>query len=150
MSRKVLATISLVIEAGSAKPSPPVGPALGAHGLNILSFCKEFNARTAEIKQNVPVPVKITAFTDRTFEWNFSSPPTSFLLLKAAGVKSGSAKPGHMRSGTVSVKHIYEIAKVKKSKEGNKFVPIQSICSSIIGSSKSMGLDSTSHTAHTA
>lgn len=140
MSRKVLATISLVIEAGCAKPSPPVGPALGGHGLNILSFCKEFNARTAEIKQNVPVPVKLTAFTDKSFEWSFSSPPASFLLLKAAGISSGSSKPGHARSGTISLKHLYEIAKVKKSEKGNEFVPLQSICSSIIGSSKSMGL----------
>jgi len=83
MSKKVMATISLVINAGSAKASPPVGPALGSHGLNIMAFCKDFNARTADIKQSVPIPVRITAFTDKSYEWDYSTPPTSYLLLQA-------------------------------------------------------------------
>ena len=73
MSKKVLATISLVINAGCAKASPPVGPALGAHGLNIMAFCKDFNARTADIKQNEPIPVRITAFTDKSYEWDYAT-----------------------------------------------------------------------------
>ena len=140
MSRKVLATISLTIEAGCAKPSPPVGPALGSHGLNIISFCKDFNAKTSEIRQNVPIPVQITAFTDKSFVWEHSTPPTSYLLLKAAGKSVGISKPNHLKGGHISLKHIYEIAKIKKRRKEFEYLPIQNLCLSIIGSAKSLGL----------
>ena len=133
MSKKVLATISLVINAGSAKASPPVGPALGSHGLNIMAFCKDFNARTADIKQNVPIPVRITAFTDKSYEWDYATPPTSYLLLQAIGKASGSSKSNHVISGHISLKHIYEIAKVKGQRKEFKFIPAKNICLSVLG-----------------
>ena len=141
MSKKILATISLVIKAGGAKASPPVGPALGSYGLNIVSFCKEFNARTAEIKQSVPIPVRITAFTDKSFIWDYSTPPVTYLLSQAAGISAGSSKPERVKVGSLTLKHIYEIAKVKKKQKEYEFIPLKNICASIIGSSKSLGLN---------
>jgi large subunit ribosomal protein L11 len=140
MSKKVLATISLVINAGGAKASPPVGPALGSHGLNIMAFCKDFNARTADIKQTVPIPVRITAFTDKSYAWDYSTPPTSYLLLQATGRTSGSSKPNHVKGGYISLKHIYEIAKVKGQRKELQFIPAKSICLSVLGSAKSLGI----------
>ena len=140
MSKKVMATISLVINAGSAKASPPVGPALGSHGLNIMAFCKDFNARTADIKQSVPIPVRITAFTDKSYEWDYSTPPTSYLLVQAIGQASGSSKPNHVKSGHISLKHIYEIAKVKGQRKEFNSIPAKNICLSVLGSAKSLGI----------
>ena len=91
--------IKIVIPAGAAKPAPPVGPALGSHGLNIMSFCKDFNAKTADITADVPIPVTITAFRDKSFEWEMKSPPVSYFIKKAAGIKEGSKTTGHEVKG---------------------------------------------------
>jgi len=118
--RAVHALVRLVVPAGAAKPSPPVGPALGQHGVNIMSFCKDFNAKTSEHKPETPVPVTIKVFGDKTFEWEMKTPPTSYFVAKCAGLApgGGSAKPGHASVGSISLKHVYEIAKVKAGDPG--------------------------------
>ena len=93
--RAVSAVVRLVVPAGAAKPSPPVGPALGQHGVNIMSFCKDFNAKTSEHKAETPVPVVIEIYGDKTFEWTMKTPPTSYFVARAAGVKTCSQRPGH-------------------------------------------------------
>ena len=139
--RTVIAMIKIVIPAGAAKPAPPVGPALGSHGLNIMSFCKDFNAKTADITADVPIPVTITAFRDKSFEWEMKSPPVSYFIKKAAGIKEGSKTTGHEVKGTISLKHVYEIAKVKQADANLKDLPLEKICRSIVGTAKSMGLE---------
>jgi len=113
MSRPVLAKIKLMISAGAAKPAPPVGPALGQHGLNIMEFCKAFNAKTADFNSDAPIPVVITAYKDKSFEWEMRTPPVTYFVRKAAGVAGGGQRPGHEVKGTISLKHVYEIAKIK-------------------------------------
>ena len=99
MSRPVLAKIKLMISAGAAKPAPPVGPALGQHGLNIMEFCKAFNAKTADLIPDAPIPVVITAYKDKSFEWEMKSPPVTYFVKKAAGVGGGRAAPGTRGQG---------------------------------------------------
>lgn len=139
--KTVSTIIRLVIKAGQAKPAPPVGPALGQHGLNLMAFCKDFNARTQHIKADVPVPVTLTAYTDRSFEFVVKSPPVSYFLKKAAGILNGSSKSGHEGGGAVTLKHVYEIAKIKQTDPGCQYISLESICRSIIGSAKSMGIN---------
>lgn len=139
MSKKAVAsTIRLVINAGQAKPSPPVGPALGQAGLKIMDFCKDFNAKTVDIKDDVPIPVVLTAYADKTFTYVMKTPPASYFIKKAAGVNSGSGKPGHQSVASISLKHIYEIALIKQ--KDCPHVPVESICRTLIGSCKSMGI----------
>ena len=107
------ALVKLVVEAGKAAPAPPVGPALGSKGVKAIDFCKEFNARTAIYNQGMPIPVIIQVKPDRTFTFEMKSPPTSWLLMKAAGVEKGSGKALKEPVGEVSLKHIWEIAKIK-------------------------------------
>ena len=113
--KAVAATIRLTVPAGGARPAPPVGPALGQYRLNLMAFCKDFNARTQKYKADTPMAVTITAYKDNTFEFAVKSPPVSWYLKKAAGVESGSSRPGHVTSSSVSVRHVYEIAKAKQS-----------------------------------
>eukprot|EP00887_Chlorella_sp_A99_P002562 scaffold6.g2562.t1 len=154
-AKAVASTIRLVINAGQAKPSPPVGPALGQAGLKIMDFCKDFNAKTADIKarparsrggragappraDDVPIPVVITANADKTFSYVMKTPPASYFLKKAAGVPSGSGRPGHQAVATISLKHIHEIALVKQ--KDTPHVPLRSVCKSLLGSCRSMGI----------
>ena len=139
MSRAVLAKIRIVIPAGAAKPAPPVGPALGQHGLNIMAFCKEFNASTSDFLEDVPVPVVLTAFKDKSLEWQMKSPPVSYFVKKAAGVRKGEARPGQGTGGTISLRHVFEIAKVKQKDEG-ALIGMEALCQSIISSAKSSGI----------
>lgn len=127
--------------AGKAAPTPPVGPALGAKGVKSMDFCKEFNARTAHMAPGIPVPTMITVQPDRTFSFITKTPPTSYFLKKAAGIELGSGKPGHVVSGTISLKHIYEIARVKATDEHLKHLPLESIASTVIGSAKTLGIN---------
>lgn len=140
MSKTVAATIKLVVKAGQAKPSPPVGPALGQHGLNIMGFCKEFNAKTADYKPDVPVPVSITAYADKTFEFVTKMPPTSYFLKAAAGLDKSSQRPGHNLTGFVTLKHIYEISKVKQQDDNLDWIDLPSLCKQTIGTARSMGI----------
>ena len=113
MAKKVQAYVKLQVPAGQANPSPPVGPALGQHGVNIMDFCKAFNAQTQGEEAGLPVPVVITVYTDRTFTFITKTPPASVLLRKAAGIDKGSATPNTVKVGTVTREQLEEIARVK-------------------------------------
>src|SRR5246127_4166783 len=114
MAKKVTGIIKLQIAAGAANPAPPVGPALGQHGVNIMAFCKEFNAKTKD-QPGMVIPVVITVYTDKSFTFILKSPPASVLLKKAAGIAAGSAKPNMDKVGKVTKKQILEIIKIKKA-----------------------------------
>lgn len=135
------ATIRMVVPAGQARPAPPVGPALGQYRLNLMTFCKEFNARTQKYKPETPMSVILTAYKDSTFEFIVKTPSVTWYLKKAAGIESGSGKPGHEVVSTLSLKHIYEIAKVKQSDPYCQYMPLESICKSIISTAKTMGIE---------
>ncbi|EOA15367.1 hypothetical protein CARUB_v10005792mg [Capsella rubella] len=138
--RPVAATIRLTVPAGGARPAPPVGPALGQYRLNLMAFCKDFNARTQKYKPDTPMAVTITAFKDNSFEFTVKSPTVSWYIKKAAGVDKGSTRPGHLTVTTLSVRHVYEIAKVKQTDPFCQYMPLESICKSIIGTANSMGI----------
>ncbi len=137
--KKVEAYIKLQIPAGKATPSPPVGPALGQRGVNIMEFCKAFNAATQHIEQGLPTPVVITVYSDRSFTFIIKTPPASVLLKKAAGIKSGSGTPNSKKVATLNVKHLEEIAKLKEPDltAANLAAAIKSIA----GTARSMGID---------
>ncbi len=113
MAKKVAKLIKLQVAAGKANPAPPVGPALGQAGVNIMAFCKAFNARTQDVEVGMPLPVVITVFQDKSFEFAVKTPPASFLLKKAAGIDKGSAEPNKNKVGTVTSAKIREIAEAK-------------------------------------
>lgn len=112
MAKKVIAKIKLQLEAGKATPAPPVGPALGQHGVNIMDFCKKFNAVTAD-KPGMVFPAVITVYADRSFTFELKTPPASFLILKAAGIKKGSGEPNKVKVGKITKAQVEEIAKIK-------------------------------------
>ena len=116
MPKKISAFIKLALPAGKATPAPPVGPALGQHGVNIAAFCKEYNARTSESeKENLIIPVKITVYEDRSYSFILKSPPASVLILKAANLKKGSSTPNKLKVGTITEEDLESIAKQKLS-----------------------------------
>ena len=114
MAKKVEAYIKLQVPAGQANPSPPVGPALGQHGVNIMEFCKAFNAQTSSIEPGAPVPVVISVYSDRSFTFQMKTPPAAFLLRKAAGIAKGSGRPNTEKVGKVTREQLEEIAKAKE------------------------------------
>jgi|TARA_R110001599_G_C12221712_1_gene657356 large subunit ribosomal protein L11 len=114
MAKKISAYIKLQVAAGKANPSPPVGPALGQHGVNIMEFCKAFNAQTQGMEAGLPIPVVISVYTDKSFTFIMKTPPAAVLLKKAAGVKSGSGKPNTVKVGNVTREQLEEIAKMKE------------------------------------
>ena len=126
--------------AGGAKPAPPVGPALGQAGLNIMGFCKDFNARTQGLLDGVPVPTVISVFSDRSFTYETRSPPASYFLKKASGLEKGAQRPGHEAAGTVSLKHIHAIAEVKRKDPGMSHLSLEAVCSQLVATAKSMGI----------
>ncbi|SCZ88378.1 BZ3500_MvSof-1268-A1-R1_Chr2-1g04371 [Microbotryum saponariae] len=136
--------VRLVVPAGKATAAPPVGPALGARGVKSIDFVKEFNARTSSLTPGTPTPVKITIQPDRTFTFTIQSPPTSYLIRQAAGIEIGSGTPnkaaGGTIAGTISLKAVYEIAKLKQADQGLKGAELESIARSIVGSCKSAGV----------
>lgn len=113
MAKKITAYIKLQVAAGKANPSPPVGPALGQHGVNIMEFCKSFNAQTQSLEQGMPIPVVITVYADRSFTFITKTPPASVLLKKAAGIASGSSRPNTEKVAKLSRAHLEEVAKMK-------------------------------------
>ncbi|KAI9919711.1 hypothetical protein PsorP6_017497 [Peronosclerospora sorghi] len=141
MSTAIKGVVRLRVLAGKASPSPAIGQALGPLGVNMMEFCKAFNERTAKFTENIPVPVVLTAFTDRTFTFTTKTPPATWFLKKAAGISSGSATPGQHVVGSVHLRQIYEIAKVKQQDELLEYLELKAICKSLIGSAKSMGLE---------
>jgi large subunit ribosomal protein L11 len=138
MAKKITGYLKLQVAAGSATPSPPIGPALGQRGLNIMEFCKAFNARTAEMEKGAPTPVVITIFADKSFSFELKLPPVTYYLKKAANLKSGSKLPGKESAGTISMAQIREIAE-KKLKDLNAY-DVDAAASMIAGSARSMGL----------
>ena len=139
MAKKVQAYIKLQVAAGKANPSPPVGPALGQHGVNIMEFCKAFNAQTQSMEAGMPVPVVITVYADRSFTFITKTPPAAVLLKKAAGLKSGSARPNTEKVGTVTRVQLEEIATVKM--EDLTAADMDAAVRTIAGSARSMGLN---------
>ena len=137
MAKQVTAYIKLQVEAGKANPSPPVGPALGQHGLNIMEFCKAFNAATQ--KMEGPVPVIISVYSDRSFTFETKTPPASFLLKKAAGIKSGSGRPNTEKVGKVTRAQLEEIAEIKM--KDLTAADMDAAVRTIAGSARAMGLD---------
>lgn len=139
-SKKIAAYIKLQIPAGEAKPSPPVGPALGQRGLNIMEFCKAFNAQTQSMEKGMPCPVLITAYADKTFSFIIKTPPVSYFLKKAANITSGSKAPGRSEKvGTVTMNQVQDIAKIKI--QDMQSYNMESACREVMGSAKSMGVE---------
>ena len=139
MAKKVQGYIKLEIPAGQANPSPPVGPALGQRGLNIMEFCKAFNAATQNMEQGTPTPVIITAFTDRSFTFETKTPPAAYFLRKAARLPKGSSTPGRETVGQVSMAQVREIAEAKMVDLNAN--DIDAAAKIIMGSARSMGLE---------
>ncbi len=139
MAKKIEAYIKLQVAAGQANPSPPVGPALGQRGLNIMEFCKTFNARTKDLEPGMPVPVVITVFSDKSFTFITKSPPASVLLKKAAGIESGSKTPHTHKVGKVTRKQLEDIAKAKMADLNAH--DLDAAVKIIAGSARSMGIE---------
>jgi large subunit ribosomal protein L11 len=138
MAKKITGYIKLQVPAGAANPSPPIGPALGQRGVNIMEFCKQFNASTQELEKAMPIPTVITVYADRSFSFTTKTPPASFLLKKAAKIKSGSKEPSKISAGTIKRSQLTEIAEAKmKDLNANS---IESATKIIEGSARAMGL----------
>ena len=139
MAKKIVGYIKLQVPAGSANPSPPIGPALGQRGLNIMEFCKGFNAKTQDQEKGMPIPVTITVFSDKSFSFEMRTPPASYFLKKAAKLESGSKAPGRDVAGSVTMAQVREIAKAKmKDLNAND---IEAAAKLIAGSARSMGIE---------
>jgi large subunit ribosomal protein L11 len=138
MAKKIDGYINLQVPAGQANPSPPIGPALGQRGLNIMEFCKQFNAKSKDMEQGAPVPVKITVFSDRTFAFEMRTPPASYLLKKAAKIANGSRETGRTMVGTVTKAQVLEVAK-QKMKDLNTD-DLEAAAKTVAGTARSMGL----------
>lgn len=139
MAKKVVGYVKLQIPAGKANPSPPVGPALGQRGLNIMEFCKAFNAATQNLEPGLPIPVVITAYSDRSFTFETKTPPAAVLLKKAAGIQSGSGQPNTKKVAKLQVSHLEDIAKTKEPDltAGSLAAAVRTIA----GTARSMGID---------
>ena len=139
MAKKITGYIKLQVAAGKANPSPPIGPALGQRGVNIMEFCKAFNAATTDLEVGAPIPTIITVYADRSFSFETKTPPATFLIKKAVGLKSGSKEPGKVKAGTIKRSQLSEIAQVKmKDLNANDLEAATRI---IEGSARAMGLE---------
>ncbi|MBK9077669.1 MAG: 50S ribosomal protein L11 [Hyphomicrobium sp.] len=144
MAKKIDGYINLQVPAGAANPSPPIGPALGQRGVNIMEFCKSFNAKTKDLEQGTPIPVKITVYSDRSFTFEMRTPPATFLIKKAAGLKptgkggSGSKEPGRIVAGEVTMAQLKDIAKIKMKDLNTD--DVDAAARTLAGSARSMGL----------
>ncbi len=138
MAKKVDGFINLQVPAGKANPSPPIGPALGQRGVNIMEFCKAFNAKTKDMEPETPIPVKITVYSDRSFTFEMKTPPASFFLKKAASLTSGSKTPGRDVAGQVTMAQVRDIAKLKMKDLNTD--DLEAAARTIAGSARSMGL----------
>ena len=138
MAKKVKAIVTLAIQAGKANPAPPIGPALAQHGINLMGFCKEYNARTSARMGEI-IPAEITIFSDGSFKFILKSPPTSFLIKKAAGIEKGSTNPNTIKVGSLNRKQVREIAEIKRNDMNTK--DLDSIMRQIEGTAKNMGVE---------
>ncbi len=141
MAKKINGYINLQVPAGQANPSPPIGPALGQRGVNIMEFCKAFNAKSKDTEQGTPIPVTITVYSDRSFSFVMRTPPASFFLKKAAKLRSGSKEPGRTVVGKVTMDQVREIAKLKMKDLNTE--DVEAAAKTIAGSARSMGLEVT-------
>src|SRR5213075_2461172 len=139
MAKKVAGYLKLQVPAGAANPSPPIGPALGQRGLNIMAFCKDFNAKTSQMEKGSPIPVVITIYGDKSFTFEMRTPPVSYFIKKAAKLESGSKTPGRDRAGTVTKEQVREIAQ-QKMKDLN-CDSIEAAMRMVEGSARSMGIE---------
>src|SRR5476649_1955420 len=139
MAKKVTGYLKLQVPAGAANPSPPIGPALGQRGLNIMAFCKDFNAKTSQLEKGSPIPVVITIYQDKSFTFEMKTPPMSFFIKKAAKVESGSKTPGRDKAGAVTKAQVREIAQAKM-KDLNCDT-IEAAMKMVEGSARSMGVE---------
>ncbi len=139
MAKKIDAYIKLQVKAGEANPSPPVGPALGQHGVNIMEFCKAFNAKTGDMEKGLPIPVVITVYSDKSFTFITKTPPAAVLLMKAAGIQKGSGTPNTTKVGTVTRAQLEEIATTKM--QDLNATDMDAAVKIIAGSARSMGLN---------
>jgi large subunit ribosomal protein L11 len=139
MAKKVTGYVKLQIPAGQANPSPPVGPALGQQGVNIMEFCKQFNAQTQSLEKGLPTPVVITVYSDRSFKFILKTPPASVLIRKAIGIDKGSGRPNTNKVGTIKRKQLEDIAKVKMP--DLTAANLDAAVNTIAGSARSMGVD---------
>jgi large subunit ribosomal protein L11 len=139
MAKKVSGYIKLQVPSGQANPSPPIGPALGQAGLNIMEFCKSFNAATQNMEQGIPIPTVITAYADRTFSFVTKTPPASYYLKKAAGLPKAAQDPGKEVVGSVTMSQVREIVELKKADLNTS--DVDQACKMIIGSARSMGIE---------
>ncbi|KAK2999507.1 hypothetical protein RJ639_023287 [Escallonia herrerae] len=138
--RPVAATIRLTLPAAQAKMGQTIGQMLGQYKLNQMAFVKDFNARTQKYKPDTPMGVLVTAFKDSTYEFTVRSPSVTWYLKKAAGIESGSGRPGHVVASTITMKHVYEIAKVKQSDPYCQYMSLEAISRSVVGTAASMGI----------
>ncbi|MBS0366964.1 MAG: 50S ribosomal protein L11 [Proteobacteria bacterium] len=139
MAKKVQGYIKLQVPAGAANPSPPIGPALGQQGVNIMEFCKQFNAQTQKVEKNLPIPVIITVYSDRSFTFVMKTPPAAVLIRKAIGIEKGSGTPNTAKVGKISRKQLEEIAKTKQP--DLTAADLEAAVRTIAGSARSMGVD---------
>jgi large subunit ribosomal protein L11 len=139
MAKKVTGYLKLQVPAGAANPSPPIGPALGQRGLNIMEFCKSFNAQTQKLEKGSPIPVVITIFADRSFTFELKTPPMSYFIKKAAKIESGAKAPGRDKAGSISKAQVKEIAE-QKMKDLNSDT-IEAAMKMVEGSARSMGVE---------
>ena len=138
MAKKIAGQLKLQVPAGAANPSPPIGPALGQRGINIMEFCKAFNAASQEMEKNAPIPVVITYYQDKSFTFSMKTPPVSYFLKKEANLKSGSKEPGKVSAGTISREKVRKIAQAKmKDLNANN---VEAAMRMVEGSARSMGL----------
>jgi large subunit ribosomal protein L11 len=139
MAKKVQGYVKLQVPAGSANPSPPIGPALGQQGVNIMEFCKQFNAQTQKMEKGLPIPVVITVYTDRSFTFVMKTPPASVLIRKALGIEKGSGAPNTSKVGRISRKQLEEIAKTKTP--DLTAADLEAAVRTVAGTARSMGVD---------
>ena len=140
MAKKIKAIVTLAINAGKANPAPPIGPALAQHGINLMAFCKEYNARTSNRMGEI-IPAEITVFSDGSFKFILKSPPTSFLIKKAAGIEKGSTNPNSIKVGTITRKQLREIADIKRPDMNTK--DTDAIVRQLEGTALNMGVEVT-------
>jgi large subunit ribosomal protein L11 len=139
MAKKVQGYVKLQVPAGSANPSPPIGPALGQQGVNIMEFCKQFNAQTQQLEKGLPIPVVITVYSDRSFTFIMKTPPASVLIRKAIGIEKGSGAPNTNKVGRITRKQLEEVAKTKQP--DLTAADLEAAVRTIAGSARSMGVD---------
>jgi large subunit ribosomal protein L11 len=139
MAKKITGYIKLQVPAGSANPSPPIGPALGQQGVNIMEFCKQFNAQTQKMEKGLPIPVVITVYTDRSFTFVMKTPPAAVLIRKAIGIEKGSGTPNTNKVGRISRQQLEDIAKAKQP--DLTAASLEAAVRTIAGSARSMGVD---------